>query len=110
MDSILNSIKKMLGIEPEYEHFDPVIQMHINSAFTVLQQIGVGPSSGYHITGATETWTDFVGSRTDIEAIKTYTYLKTQLLFDPPQMGYLVDAISKQIVELEWRLNVQVDT
>lgn len=110
MESILTSVKKLLGIEEEYEHFDPEIIMHINSAFLYLNQLGVGPREGFSIQGSTETLTDFIGDRTDLEAIKTYLYLRVRLLFDPPQMGYLVDAITKQITELEWRFNIQMET
>lgn len=102
--SILTSIKKLLGVEEEYTHFDSDIIIHINSAFMNLNQIGVGPTSGFRIQDATSEWSDFI-ERTDLEGVKTYIYLKVRLIFDPPQMGYLVDAIKDQIKELEWRLN-----
>jgi len=109
MENILDSVKKLLGIEPEYKHFDPEIIMHINTAFLSLNQLGVGPEEGFSITDNTTTLKEFVGDRVDLEAVKSYLYLKVRLLFDPPQMGYLVEAINKQITELEWRLNVQVE-
>ena len=109
MLSILQSTKKLLGIEPEYKHFDSEIILNINTALMSLNQIGVGPAEGFYISSKDELWIDFIGNRKDLEAIKTYVYLKTRLSFDPPQMGYLVDAITKQITELEWRLNVQVE-
>lgn len=102
--SILTCIKRLLGIEESYTQFDPDILVHINSAFMTLFQLGIGPETGYSITGSTETWSEFTEDRTDIEAIKTYVYLKVRLIFDPPQTGYLVEAINKQLVELEWRL------
>jgi len=108
-NSILTSIKKLLGIEEAYLHFDPDIIIHINSAFFNLNQLGVGPTTGFRIQDAEAKWVDFVGERLDLESIKSYIYLKTRLVFDPPQMGYLVDAIKDQIKELEWRLNVQVE-
>ena len=107
--SILTSIKKLLGIEEEYTHFDPDIIIHINSAFFRLNQIGVGPAAGFRIEDKVPKWEDFLGERLDLESIKSYIYLKTRLVFDPPQMGYLVDAIKDQIKELEWTLNVQVE-
>ncbi len=107
--SILTSIKKLLGIEEIYLHFDPDIIIHINSAFFNLNQLGVGPVGGFRIEDATSEWAAFVGERLDLESVKSYIYLKTRLVFDPPQMGYLVDAIKDQIKELEWRLNVQVE-
>jgi hypothetical protein len=109
MDSILTSVKKQLGIEEAYEHFDQDIIININTAFMILNQLGVGPEDGFVIQDKQSVWTDFIGDAKNLEAIKTYVYLKTRLTFDPPQMGYLVDAISKQINELEWRLNVQVE-
>lgn len=109
MESILTSIKKLIGIEESYEHFDQDIIIYINSAFAVLNQLGVGPTEGFNIRDKTETWYDFIGERKDLETIKSYVYLKVRLIFDPPQMGYLVDAINDQIKEMEWRLNVQVE-
>ena len=105
IDSILITTKRLLGIEADYIQFDPDIVVAINSAFTNLQQIGVVPETGFSITGDSEVWTDFLGDRTDIELVKTYIYLKTRMVFDPPQTGYLLDAIKSQILEIEWRLN-----
>lgn len=110
MDSILTSIKKLLGIEEEYTQFDTDITIYINSSLMVLNQIGIGPKCGFNIQDKMSTWRDFVGERIDIEAIKSYVYLSVRLIFDPPQNSFLVDAINKQINELLWRLNVQVET
>lgn len=107
--SILTSIKKMLSIEEDYEYFDVDITIFINGALFTLNQLGVGPESGFVVTDKNDTWSSFVGNVKDLEAIKTFVYLKTRLLFDPPQMGYLVDAINKQCDELVWRINVQVE-
>lgn len=107
--SILTSIKKLLGIGEEYEHFDVDIIMYVNSAFMNLNQLGVGPKGGFKIGSSETTWGDFVDDRLDLEGVKTYIYLKTRLIFDPPQMGYLIEAIKEQIKELEWRLNHQVE-
>lgn len=107
--SILTSIKKLLGIVEEDTNFDTDIIIYINSALFNLNQLGVGPSDGFYISDKTSLWSDFITTRKDLEGIKTFIYLKTRLLFDPPQMGYLVDAIKGQITELEWRLNVQVE-
>lgn len=109
MDSILNSIKKMLGIEEDCTHFDQDIIIHINSSIMVLNQLGIGPATGFSITGVDEKWSDIVGDRLDIEAVKTYIYLKVKLLFDTPTSSFVIDAIEKQITQLEWRLNVQVE-
>lgn len=109
MDSILTSVKKMLGIEPEYEHFDQDIIMHINSVLLILNQLGVGPSNPYLITGADETWNDFFVDSTPIELVKSYIYLKVRLIFDPPTTGVLHEAMERQVKEFEWRLNVQAE-
>lgn len=109
MGSILTSIKKLLGIDEEYTHFDEDIILHINSAFMSIMQLGVGPEDGFTIQDATAVWEDFAGPRKDLEAIKTLVYFKTRLAFDPPQNSFLVEAIKNQIAEHEWRINVQAE-
>lgn len=109
MDSILDSIKKLLGMTPEYTAFDNDIIMHINSVFFILSQIGVGPAEGFSIKDNTAVWTDFVPNIANLEALKTYVYLKVRLLFDPPSSSAVVEAINRQISELEWRLYIAVD-
>jgi hypothetical protein len=109
MESILTSIKKLLGIEEEDTSFDKDIVIYINSVLFNLNQIAVGPTEGFSITSKTETWENFLGTRKDLEAVKTYVYLKVRLMFDPPQSSFLVDAIKTQVTELEWRINVQAE-
>lgn len=109
MDSILTSVKKMLGIAEEYEHFDPDIIMHINSVFMILAQLGVGPSSGFSISDKNTTWIDFIKDTENIEAVKTYVYLKVRMIFDPPASSSVAEAMNRTISELEWRLNVEVE-
>lgn len=109
MDSILTSIKKMLGIREDYEHFDQDIIIHINSVFLVLNQLGVGPKEPYSITGPDETWADFFLDGSTINLVKSYVYLKVRLIFDPPTTGVLHEAMERQIQEFEWRLNVQAE-
>lgn len=109
MDSILTSIKKLLGITADYTHFDPDIIMHINSAFSVLTQLGVGPPEGFRIEDDMKTWTDFIEDTTKLESIKTYIYLKVSLWFDPPTSSAILSAKERQISELEWRLNVAAE-
>ena len=106
MDSILTSIKKLLGVGEEYTHFDADIIMHINSVIFVLTQIGIGPVDGFSITSKDQTWDDFLQGRINIESVKSYVYLKVRLLFDPPNNSFLVEAIERQISEYEWRLNI----
>lgn len=111
MDSILTTIKKLLGIEENYTHFDTDIIIGINSAFSTLHQLGVGPSGGFKITGATENWDEFLEDKTNIESVKTYVYFKVKLMFDSTSMGSATLAsIERQISEYEWRLNVAADS
>lgn len=108
-NSILNDIKKLLGIESTYDAFDPDLIMHINSVFLILNQLGVGPDTCYSITGSNETWADFFGDTKVLEMVKTYIYMKVKLMFDPPLSTSVTEVYNKTIAELEWRLNVAVD-
>ena len=109
MESILTSIKKLLGIAEEYDDFDPDIIMHINSVFMILNQLGVGPSTGFSIEDETSTWTDFTENISQIEAVKSYIAMKVRLMFDPPTNSAHINAINSSIAELESRLNMAVE-
>ena len=109
MDSILNSVKKKLGIQEDYTHFDEDIIIDINSVFMILNQLGVGPDEPFTIEDEDAYWEDFIES-TRIEAVKSYMYMRVRLMFDPPTSGFLVDSLNKQIAELEWRMLVQAET
>lgn len=106
--SILDSIKKMLGSELSDDAFDTDIIIGINSAIMALNQIGVG-LKGYRVTGNSETWEEFLMGYNDLEAAKTYVYLKVKLAFDTPTNSFVVNALEDQIREYEWRLNVNSD-
>ena len=111
-DSILISVKKLLGITEEYTHFDQDIIMHINSAIFVLSQLGVETADGFAITGPNETWSDLMPNadqQKSLESVKTYIYLKVRLPFDPPSASAVIESTNKLINELEWRINVAVD-
>lgn len=105
-DSILTSTKKILGIADDYTVFDLDIILHINSVFSTLTQLGVGPTAGFMISDKTTEWVDFLGDDLELNAVKTYIYLRVRMLFDPPATSYAVEAMKEQIKELEWRLNV----
>lgn len=109
MESILTSIKKMLGIIEEYEQFDADLIMHINSVFMVLNQLGVGPSEGFRIEDELATWDDFIDDDLQLDAVKSYMHLKVKLLFDPPASSTVMSCMNQLINEFEWRLNVAVD-
>ena len=108
-DSILVTIKKMLGLDSNYTVCDTDIIVFINSAMMTLQQIGVGPVNGLAVTGITETWSDFLPSDTMIEGVKTYIYLNVKMAFDPPANSFVMDAMKQQKEELEWRLREQAE-
>lgn len=109
-DSILNTVKKMIGLDKSYHAFDMDLIIHINSVFMILNQLGVGDDKVFTIEGEKETWEDFFkGSEENPTLTKSYIYLKVKLLFDPPSTGVLHEAMERQIKEFEWRLNVQVD-
>lgn len=107
MESILKSIKQLIGPSAQYDIFDTDLIIHINSAFFNLYQLGV-TEEPFTITGENETWDEFHAD-TDLESVKTYIYLKTRMFFDPPTNSALISAINEQIKELEWRINVKVD-
>lgn len=108
MDSILETIKKLDGILEDYEYFNTDIVLCINTAFAVLNQLGVGPDDPFVITGPDETWDefDYDGSK---EMIKSYIALRVRLFFDPPTSSYLVQNINDQIKELEFRMLVDAE-
>lgn len=106
MESILTSIKKLLGIAEEDTNFDQDLIMHINSVFMILTQLGVGPSKGFSIKDENDVWSDFIPEQSSLKAVKSYVYMKVRLMFDPPLSSAVEDAINRNISELEWRLNV----
>ena len=104
--SILTSTKKVLGIAADYTAFDLDIITHINTAFSTLTQLGVGPAEGFMIEDADPVWADFFVDDLQYNSVKSYVFLRVRYLFDPPQTSYLIAATERQIQELEWRLNV----
>lgn len=110
MESILISIKKLLGISEEYKQFDDDIIMHINTVFLNLTQLGVGPYAGFSIEDDSACWSDFVDveSNSQLNSIKSYMYLKVKLLFDPPLSSSVIESMNRMISELEWRLSIAV--
>lgn len=104
INSILGSVKQMLGIDQSDTSFDNELIMHTNGALMIMTQLGVGPSGGFMITSASEEWTDLLGDRTDLNLVSTAVYLRVRLIFDPPQNSFLVAAIEEQIAEYDWRI------
>ena len=110
MESILNSIKKLLGIAEDYDHFDSDIIMHINSVFATLTQLGVGSEKGFSINDESEKWEDFLPEERMLHSVKSYMFMKVKLMFDPPLSSAVIECTKEQIKELEWRLQVAVDS
>lgn len=106
--SILLSIKKLLGITPEYDAFDMDIILHINSVFVILFQLGVGDKP-YSIVDNSNTWDEIVPDESQLEMIKSYIYAKVRMMFDPPTIGAVNTSLDNMIKELEWRISVAVD-
>ena len=108
MDSILNCTKKLLGISVEYTAFDVDILVAINSALMTCMQLGVGPDDGFTVVDESQSWADFLGEDlVQLQAVKQYVYLKTRLIFDPPESSAVASSMENAAKEIEWRLNVQ---
>ena len=109
MDSILLSIKKLLGMDPSYqEAFDIDLIMHINSVFSILTQLGVGPEEGFSITSDEQLWSDST-TNLNLDMVRSYMVAKVRLIFDPPTSSSVMEALKRYIDEFEWRINVEVD-
>lgn len=109
MESILTSIKKLLGIAEEYKQFDADLIMHINSVFLVLTQLGVGPETGFMIEDDTAEWIDFIAESAQLQAVKSYMYLKVKVLFDPPLSSTTLQSMNNIIAEFEWRIRLAAE-
>lgn len=111
-ESILDAIKKLLGMDPEYDAFDTDAIIGINSIFSVLQQLGVGPQRSFEIIDNTATWADFFATTAAPEnysSVKSYIFLRVRMMFDPPANSFTQEAFKANISEMEWRLNVQAE-
>ena len=105
-ESILKTITELLGSGDDYK---TDVITRVNTFLFTLTQLGVGPAKGFRITGPDETWTDFIGEREDLEAIKDFVYMKARIVFDPPTSAAALQALKEEVKELEFRINVQVD-
>lgn len=111
-ESILTSVKKVLGIPEYYEHFDRDILLHLNSVMSILHQLGVGPENGFVVEDDSTTWSDLFDGDIDTNKmmyVKSYVCLRVRLLFDPPASSGAIDAMERQMRELEWRITVTRD-
>ena len=111
-ESILSSVKLSLGIPIEYEHFDQQIMLHLNSVMAILPQLGVGPKEGFYVLDYSTTWGDLIGESKSPNLylyVKSYVCLRVRLLFDPPNSSGAIDAMERQMREIEWRITVTLD-
>lgn len=111
MESILTSIKKLLGIPKEYTHFDADVIAFINGVFPALNQMGVGPAEGFNIVDAEDTWSDYLGDKMMLQGNAiTFIHLSVKILFDPPLSSSVLAAYERQIKELEWRITTMAES
>jgi hypothetical protein len=110
MESILTAVKQMLGLPEDYTAFDETIVMHINSVFLSLSQMGVGPAEGFTISDKEAKWDEIEVEPILIGYLKTYMFMKVKLVFDPPNSSYLLEAIDRQILQMEWRMTNHADS
>lgn len=106
-ESILNSVKKLIGLDSAYDAFNKDLIIHINSVLMLLNQLGVG-KKGFTISGWAETWSEFIDEE-QFPMVKSYVAMKTRMIFDPPTSGAVMSALKESIAEMEWRLNVHAD-
>lgn len=105
-ESILTDTKKNIGITESDTSFDDDIIMHLNSVFSTLQQLGVGPDDGFMVEDSSDEWYDFIGENNSWNFIRSYIFLKVKMLFDPPSTSFHLEAMNKQIQEFEFRISV----
>ena len=108
-DSILMTIRKLVCGNPYADHFDADLLIHINACFSILNQLGVGPENGFPLTDDTQSWSSYIADNYILNMVKTYVTLKVKKIFDPPLTSSVLEAMDKEISQLEWRLNVAVD-
>lgn len=109
-ESILATIKKLLGLEADYTPFDQDIIVLINGSFMTLHQLGIGPSDGFSIRDYSSKWSDFVTNQVNLHGVQEYVYMKVRMVFDPPGNSFVMEALKQQCQELEWRMNVQAES
>lgn len=108
-DSILMTIRKLVCGDPYADHFDTDLLVHINACFSILNQLGLGPENGFVVTDETQSWSSYIADNHILNMVKTYVTLKVKKIFDPPLTSSVLEAMDKEISQLEWRLNVAVD-
>ena len=108
-DSILMTIRKLVCGDPYADHFDTDLLVHINACFSILNQLGVGPENGFVVADETQSWSSYSDNDRILNIVKTYVTLKVKKIFDPPLTSSVLEAMDKEIKELEWRRNVAVD-
>lgn len=105
--SILDDVKKLIGLDASYTAFDLDVMTHINTVFTGLSALGIGPAGGFMITGNTETWDSYIGTDLDLNSVKTYIFMRVRMIFDPPTITAVIDAMKEEIQKLEVLLSIK---
>lgn len=105
-ESILRSVAKNIGLPEEYNVFDPDLIMAINTVMSDLNQLGIGPEEGFEITDDVAVWDDLLQGEIRLNSVKSYTYMRVKLMFDPPTTSYLIDSYQKQVDKAEFRINL----
>ena len=108
-NSILDSVKKMIGLSDGYTIFDDDLIMDINAVFNVLRQLGIGSEDGFAISSSSDLWTDFLPEGSKLNMIKPYVYAKVRLMFDPPQNSTITQALKDVVDEFEFRARMDVE-
>lgn len=107
--SILDSIKKLLGISKDDDGFDNEIKDLINAEFLTLYQLGVGPPDGFSIQGPDDRWESYTTDTFLLNSVREFVYLRVKRVFDPSASTTVDSAIQDRISELEFRINVQAE-
>lgn len=108
-ESILDSVKKTLGLDDTVTAFDLDLTLLINGAMGNLHQVGVGGDTGFVIADNTMLWSQYVTSLTYLNQVKQYIFTWVKLAFDPPGTSFVIAAFEKQAEELLWRIGVAVE-
>lgn len=104
MESILLSVKDFIGPTVDNTDFDTSIIVQINTALSILTQLGVGPPEGFSVEGEFETWSDFMKDDPRLNMVKTFVQLKAKLIFDPPSNSSILESYNQTIKEIESRI------
>ena len=110
LNSVLNTTKKLLGLDADDDSFDSDICIGINSAILTLSQLGLEGNEGFIVTDDTQEWSDYLNDNKLLPMVQQYIHLKTKMSFDPPQNSFVSENLKQIITELEWRIRMVSET